>query len=259
MIKKSIFNIILVTVLLSVCSFNSTAQTKRVGIVFMADTTLIHQYIGFTIFENSTKPLPLDIALSEYIKKSLQSYLTPDYKVGICELPDTLKDVKMGILETGVGKKLSRWAESKNDEYDVIIFVKNMNAAFGYNSSVSAKGSGICTKIKNVYIYSTISYYAYDTTKAKLMGYNNSGGDFLYQLKGVKLPKNIEDLTPEMIDYFTYELKKYINSRIEYFISKSKLMTQDEVITKSNSMPQSKDFPRPDSLKNNDPYKDDLY
>ncbi len=258
--SKNVLKLLLVTLLLSVWSFNSTAQSKKIGVVFMADTTLVHQKIGLTIFENSTKPLPLHIALSGYIEKSLQNYLTPEYSINISELPDSLKNVKMGILESGIGKKLSRWANTKNGEYDIIIFIKNMDAAFGYNSSVSAKASGILTKTKSIYLYSTISYYAYDTTKEKLMGYNNKGGDFLYQLKGVNLPKDLKDLTPEMVDYFTFEFKKYINSRIEYFISKSKLMTQNEITAKLSLTPKNKDFPLPDSLKNSDdPYKDDLY
>lgn len=257
---KGILNYFLVIVLLSVCSFYTTAQTKKIGVVLMADTSTIYQYIGVTIFENNTKPLPLDIALSQYIEKSLIAYLTPEYQVSICELPDSLKTTKKGIFETGMGKKLSRWADSKTDEYDIIIFVKNMNAVFGTNSLVSATASGICKKLKTIYLYSTISYYAYNTANAKLMGYNNEGGDFMYHLKNVKFPKNPKDLTPEMLDFFSYEFKKYINNRIEYFISKSKLMSPEELLAKSASLPRDRNFPRPDLPEvDPEPYRDDLY
>ncbi|MBF0574765.1 hypothetical protein [Dysgonomonas sp. GY617] len=95
---KGFFNYFLVIALLSVCTFHSTAQTKKIGVVLMADTSTIYQYIGVTIFENNTKPLPLDIALSQYIEKSLKAYLTPEYEVSICELPDSLKTAKKAFL-----------------------------------------------------------------------------------------------------------------------------------------------------------------
>jgi hypothetical protein len=69
----------------------SSAQTSKVAIISLADTTIVHQHVGTTIFANFTDTLHLDIAMKQCINGYLKKYLTAKYEVSIIEqLPDSV-------------------------------------------------------------------------------------------------------------------------------------------------------------------------
>lgn len=200
------------------------AQKSKIGIVFDADTTLVNQYIGLTIFSNSTDSSLIDIHLKEYIIHKLKSHLEVKYDVDLISLPDSLKNTQIGLLESGIGRKLSRWGNTKKEEYDIIIFIRNQIFPYEWNILVPQNTSGIYTKRKSVYLYTTITFYAYRTEKNKLLDYYNLGGDYLHHLKGFKLPREQEEIDSEMLNYLEEEYEKYLDQRIEHFLSKSFLI-----------------------------------
>lgn len=226
--SKNVLKLLLVTLLLSVWSFNSTAQSKRIGVVFMANTNLVYRKIG--LFSHPTTAYPPYIAFSKYINESLETQLTPyDYSISICEIPDSVKYAKTGFTESFPNKKFKTWASSKIEEYDILILVENMPMSLADASTTPFNTSGILTKLGKEYLYSTLSFYSYDIEKSKLKNYIHNGGNFLYHLKGFKLPKKDEEkYTPENIDFIRSEFKKYIDNRIEYFITESQLIPENK-------------------------------
>lgn len=199
------------------------SQTSKIGIVFDADTTLVYQYVGVTIFSNKTNSLPLNVNVKEYITNKLQSYLSTKYYVDILNLPDSLKGINTSVFDTDIGKKLRNWTKSKEKEYDVIVFIRNLEIP-AIMALVPENTGGLYTKLRNTYLYTTITFYAYKTTDAKLLEYYNQGGKFLYKLKKFKLPKDKKTFSPEALSFLEKEYEKYLDQRIKYFLAKTYIL-----------------------------------
>lgn len=220
-----VINKIIIICFFAMASFTSIqAQKSKIGIIFDADTTLETQHIGFTIFSNSTSSSLFELHLKEYIIQKLQTYLEDKYFVDIVSLPDSLRNTKLGLLESGIGKKLRRWGNSKNDDYDILIFIRNQVFPSEWKIPVTQNSNGIYTRRKSIYLYTTITFYAYQTEKNKLLDYYNLGGDLVHQLKGFTIPKDQNEFNSEDVKYLKEEYEKYLNQRIEHFLSKTFLM-----------------------------------
>lgn len=214
--------------LLFIISISLKAQKRTIGIVFDADTTLVLEHVGLTIFNNKTNPLPINISISQYIENKLLEHLGNKYEVSICKLPDSLQHVSLNIFEEGgIGKKLTKWAKSKKDEYDIVLFIRNENLSnILYNFVAQRNSSGIYSRKNRVSLYSSITFFAYMNyiPKPKLLNYTGSESVILKHLKGFKLPKDKSSLPPEMLDFIKYEFEKYLDSRIEHYIIKTSLL-----------------------------------
>lgn len=77
---------------------------------------------------------------------------------------------------------------------------------------------------KNTYLYTTITFYAYRTSSAKLLEYYNQGGELLHKLKNFKLPKDKKTFSPESLSFLEEEYKRYLDQRIKYFLAKTYLI-----------------------------------
>lgn len=200
------------------------AEKTRIGIVFDADTTIVNQYIGFTMFSNSTDSSLIQINLKEHIINKLKSHLEVKYDVDLISLPDSLQNKGIGFLEGGLGKKLSKWGNTKKEDCDIIIFIRNQTFPREWNILVPPNTSGIYARRKNVYLYTTITFYAYQTEKNKVLDYYTFGGDYLHHLKGFRLPRERAEIDNEMLNFLNDEYVKYLDQRIEDFLTKSFLV-----------------------------------
>lgn len=200
------------------------AQTNKIGIVFDADTTLICQHVGLTIFSNSTNELPLNVNMQESLVQNLKAYLETKYVVDIIELPDSLKNKDLGLFDSGIGKKLSKWAETKDKDFDIIVFIRNQDIPGEWNVIVPQNTNGVYSRQKNTYLYTTITFYAYRTSSAKLLECYNQGGELLHKLKNFKLPKDKKTFSPESLSFLEEEYKRYLDQRIKYFLAKTYLI-----------------------------------
>lgn len=200
------------------------AQTNKVGIVFEADTTLICQHVGLTIFSNSRNDLSLNVNMQESLVQNLKAYLETKYVVDIIELPDSLKNKDLGIFDSGIGKKLSKWTKSKYKDFDIIVFIRNQDILGEWNVIVPQNTNGVYSRQKNIYLYTTITFYAYRTSNAKLLEYYNQGGELIHKLKNFKLPKDKKTFSPESLSFLEEEYKRYLDQRIKYFLTKTYLI-----------------------------------
>lgn len=220
MMYNKLFWSILSFCLISLFVSDLNAQSRRIGIVFNADTTVICQHVGLTIFSNSTNELPLGIDIPQLITSKLLDSLSNKHQVANILLPDSLRGVKAGVFESGISKKITKWARTKGDEYDLIIFIINSESrGIPYNTS------GVYSADGKAFLYTTITFSVYDISKAKLI-YNGqvTGGKWFPKLKDIKLPKNKKNFDADLLKILKEKFESFLEERVDYFLSKAKFV-----------------------------------
>ncbi|NDV83068.1 hypothetical protein [Bacteroides sp. 51] len=204
------------------------AQTNKIGIVFDADTTLTYQYVGLTAFTNFTKDLPIHVDVKGEVLQKLESYLGAKYVVEMVELPDSLKGRSIGFFDGGIGRKLRKWTKTVDQEFDIIIFIRNQEIPPEWQVVIAENTNGLYTRHNHAHLFTTITFYAYRTSNGQELEYYNLGGDLLHKLKKFKSPKSKEEFSPAALNFLEEEYKKYLDERVKYFLVKSNLMSKVE-------------------------------
>jgi len=211
-----------------VCTINSRAQTHKIAIVSVADTTFIHQHVGLTIFTNFTDTLPINFSIVNHLEKRLQAYLNPGYSVKVVQLPDSVLRAKNGFFNQARTKKIKQWIKNSKDLYDFVIVIDNMELAENYRP-MRNNTSGVFSRISYFSYYSTISFFGYHTSSLKPLDYYHQGGEFTSHIENFKLPEDKRSFTPEMMTVIYDGFKRYLDKRVEYFLAKSYLLPQDKI------------------------------
>jgi len=214
--------------ILSCLTFNLHAQTSRIAIVSVADTTIIHQHVGFTAFTNFTDTISVNFSVINHLKYKLLTYLTPVYTVTVVQLPDSVLKAKNGFFSSAKSKKIKQWIKNSKDLYDVVIVIDNMGLSENYRP-MRDNTSGFFSRISYISYYSTISYFGYRTSNLKPLEYYNQGGEFMKPVRNFKLPEDKRSFTPEMKTFLFEGFKNYLDSRVEYFLTKSYMVSQDKI------------------------------
>lgn len=232
---RQLFTGILLCLICLVCTLNLQAKTTKIAIVSVADTTFIHRHIGFTAFTNYIDTLPINFSMINYVESKLQSYLNPGFSVSVVQLPDSVSKVKNRFFISAKTKKVKEWIYNNKDLYDFVIVIDN--AGLSENNQLIPKNtSGIFSNHSYASYYSTISFFAYQTSNVKLIEYYNLGGVFIMPLRNFKLPKERNNFTPEILNFLYDGFKNYLDSRVVYFLVKTDLLAQDKKdIIKSES------------------------
>jgi hypothetical protein len=209
-----------------VLSLNSSAQIKRIAILSFEDTLTVHRHVGLTLFANFTDTLNLNIAVTKYFEKRLFTYLSPNYKVSIIHLPDSITRITDGLYGAwGVHKLVKKWIGNSKDKYDLIIFVINYQIPREWNLLVPDRSSGIYSKLGKVGFYSTISFLSFYTSNlAKLEYYPTAGSMIVTPFENFELPKDKRSFTPEMITSIREGLINHFDYRIGDFLTSTFLV-----------------------------------
>lgn len=219
---------LLTSILLCSTLFVCNAQTTKICIVSVADTTFLHQHVGLTIFNNFTDTIPINFSIIQQLEKKLKDYLSPAYTVSFDQLPDSVVKAKNGYFSSAKTKKIKQWITTKKDIYDLVIVIDNMELSEN-NRLIPKNTSGIFSRGKNIAYYTTISFFAYRTSNLKMLEFYHEGGDFIRIDKGFKLPEDRKSFTPEMINLQYEGFRNYLDSRVEHFLSKTFLVPQDRI------------------------------
>ena len=91
-----------------VSSPDCNSQTRKIAIVSVADTTLIHQHLGFTAFTNFIDTIHINFSIINRMEKKLQTYLSPGFSVSVVQLPDSVLKVKNGFFSQARTKKIKQ-------------------------------------------------------------------------------------------------------------------------------------------------------
>ena len=214
--------------ILSCLTFNLQAQTSRIAIVSVADTTIIHQHVGFTAFTNFIDTMSINFSIIGHLEKKLLTYLTPGYTVTVVQLPDSVLKAKNGLFSSAKSKKIKQWIKYSKDLYDVVIVIDNMGLSENYRP-MRDNTSGFFSRTSYISYYSTISYFGYRTSNLKPLEYYNQGGEFMKPVRNFKLPEDKRSFTPEMKTFLFEGFRNYLDSRVEYFLTKSYMVSQDKI------------------------------
>ena len=225
---KHLFTGLLLCLTSLICTLNSHAQTSKIAIVSAADTTFIHRHVGFTAFSNFIDTLHTNFSIPSYLEKEIQLYLAPSYSVSVVQLPDSVLKAKNGFFSSTKTKKIKQWIANQKDLYGIVIVIDNMGLSEN-DRLIPVNTSGIFSNRSYVSYYTTISFFAYRTSNLKLLEYYNQGGKFIQPAKGIKLPDDKKSFTPETMSILNTGFKSYLDSRIEYFLTKTYLLAQDKI------------------------------
>ena len=213
---------------LSCFAFSLRAQTSKIAIVSVADTTFLHRHAGLTVFTNFTDSMSINFSMVGHIEKELLTYLLPGYSVTVVQLPDSILKAKNGYFRSDKSKKIKLWIKNKKDLYDFVIVIDNMelNEVYKY---IPKNSSGLLSRPSFLSYYSTITFFAYRTSNLKALEYYNEGGQFLNPIKNFKLPEDKKNFSPEMMNLICEGFKSYLDRRVEYFLAKSYIVPQDKI------------------------------
>jgi len=209
------------------CTQNCRAQTSKIAIVSISDTTFIHQHLGLTAFTNFVDTLHLNFSMIDRMEKTLHTYLDPGYTVTVVQLPDSVLKVKNGFFSAARTKKIKQWIKNSKDVYDIVIVIDNMGLSEN-ERLMRSNTSGLLSRMSYISYYSTISCFAYRTSNLKELEYYNQG-QLVKPVKNFKLPENKRSFTPEMINLLYNGFKNYLDGRVEYFLTKTYLIPQDKI------------------------------
>ncbi|MDP4239436.1 MAG: hypothetical protein Q8904_08210 [Bacteroidota bacterium] len=211
-----------------VCTINTRAQTTKIAIVSVADTTCVYQHVGLTAFTNFTDTLHVNFGLIQHLEERLQAYLNTEFTVTVVRLPDSVTRVKNTFFSQARTKKIKQWIKNSRDLYDLVIVIDNMGLSEN-DRPIRENTSGLFGRMSYLSYYSTISFFGYRTSNLKPLEYYNQGGGFVRPIKNFKLPDDKRSFTPEMRTFLYDGFKNYLDSRVEYFLTKTYLMPQDRI------------------------------
>lgn len=218
------------SVLLAFTTAYSSAQTSKIALIFIADTTIVHQHVGTTAFTNFTDTLHLDVAAKQHIGEQLKRYLSRSYEVNMVNLPDSVYSEKKGLYGGfGLSKEVKAWLTASKSQYDFAIFIDNMEIPSEINLLIPRKTSGLYTRGKTIGCYTTINFSAYRTSSLKLLEYYTLGGKLVTPLENFKLPEDKQTFTPDMLLILKDGLIKHLDSRVEFFLTKTFLVPQNKI------------------------------
>jgi hypothetical protein len=210
-------------------TFHSLAQTKNIAIVSLADTTIVNQHIGVTIFGNFTDTLHLDLSVTNYLEQQLQKYLSTTYTVNIVHLPDSVTKGKQELKGSwGMHKEIKQWLSDSQNQYDIVIFTFGGLIPRETLIIVPDKTSGFYSRGRNKGLYTTIYFAAYRTKNQAELEYY-MGCKLISPLKDFKLPDDNRSLTPGMLEMIQTGLIKLFETRIIDFLTKTYLVPQKTI------------------------------
>jgi len=226
-----LFRYFCISILLVINGVNLNAQTTKIAIVSLEDTTLVHQHVGLTAFANFTDTLQFKLATSKYIEKQLKKYLSSKYSASIVQLPEYAVNGKKELFDFwgGMNKNIKNWLISSKDQYDLVIFINNIQIPREMNILVQKNTSGVYSRWNMIGFYTTITFSVYRTADLKNLEYYNLGGKVISPQKDFKLPGDKKTFTPEMIEVLKAGFKKHLDSRIEHFLTNTYLIAPDQL------------------------------
>lgn len=213
---------------------NLHAKIRRIAIVNVIDTTLIHNHLGATIFTNKIDTFACQLNCKEFIDKELSRYLIEKYEVSFINMPDSLK-AKVGSINNDWGyiKKAAKpWILSLKDKYDLVIYIENVPISNFSLKNVVLQSNGLFTEgvIYRIYVYaySTISFTAITTKDLDILDYEQGLMKFMTPIRRTEYFGNKIVINPVMLPLIKSKLEKLMDSKIEYFLTNSGLITKGD-------------------------------
>ena len=202
----------------------ASAQTNRIIVVPIEDTTLVDCHVGATLFSNSVKPLNINIPMAKYIENKLNEYLSTKYEVTIACPPAEITRKAYGFLEKS--KEFKSWLNEKQKSFDIVILIRNIDIRNELmNAPIPTGTSGFYRRGRMHGVYTTISFQAYRVSNGETFEYYESHKAFSI-IKNIKLPKGKEEFDESSLHLIEEEMYKLQDSRIKYFLGNTYLIPE---------------------------------
>lgn len=223
----NLLRIVALSLMLTICITYSTAQISKIAIISLEDTTIVHKHVGLTAFANYTDTLNLNIPVKQQLEQQVSKTLSQKYEVSIINhLPDSITYRQK--IWGGLSKNFKNWISTLKDQYDLVIIIDNLTIPRETNMIVPNNSSGLYSRGRNMGFYTSITFLAYRTANLEKLEYYNMGGKFITPFKDFKLPKDKQTFTPEMLDLVKAGFIKHLDTRVEHFLTKTYLITQNQ-------------------------------
>jgi len=220
------FNLIykkLMLLCLGISSLTITAQTQKVLIVSLEDTTIVHCHLGLTAFSNFTDTLKTGIPLSKIIEEKLSAYLGTSFETHIISAPDEIRKHAFGFW--GQSKEYKNWIKEQQIGYDYLIIINNIDISNEMSNSAMLKNSsGFYSRGSAHGVFTTINFDAYRILNNQRLEYYNLGSKIFVNLKEFKMPEDKRTFDEQMLETIKKELIMQINNRIKYFLTKTYIL-----------------------------------
>ena len=219
--------------LLCVTTTNSFAQMKKIAVVNIMDTTLLHIHLGTTIFSNKIDTFSCQFNCKNYVEQQLLYFMSKNYTVNEISIPDSVLSKKRSIYDFfGVKKSVKSWVMSLKGKYDIVIYVESSkNITTGYPSEKPLISSGLFSQgnvIKSwASAFSTISLTAFKTPDASVIECAGYYVDRFKKIKEYKFSQDKISIDPEMMPVVRAELIARLDKEIERFLTISSLLPRE--------------------------------
>ncbi len=214
---NSIYKKILLMCLMMI-SLALTAQTKKILIVSLEDTTMVHGHLGITAFKNYKDSLRISFPFSKYIEDKLSGYLKTSFETHIINAPTEIREKAFGFW--GQSKEYKEWIKEVGKGYDNLIIINNIDINKGMrNPLMPTNTSGFFSRGSTRGVFTTISLDAYQTSNNQKLEYDNFGCKFFKILKDFKMPEDKRTFDEQMLETIQNELIELIDIKIKYFLA----------------------------------------
>jgi len=207
---------------LTLVSLTLHAQTEKVLIVSLEDTTIVHRHLGFTAFTNFKDTILRDVPLSKIIEEKLTGYLKTKFEPHIIKVPDEIKNKVYGTW--GYSKEYKAWIKEAQKGYDLLIVIDNNGASNEMTNSIMPPNtSGFSSRGASHGVFTTISFHSTRISDNKKFEYYD-GDNMFMNLKDFTMPEDKRTFDLQMIETIKSEFIKHIDNRIKYFLVKTYLL-----------------------------------
>lgn len=214
-------NILLVGFVMMTLSL--AAQSKKVLIVSLEDTTMVHGHRGFTAITNFKDTLRMDMPFSKFIEGKLNGYLKTSFETQVINAPAEIRKNAFGFW--GKSKEYKNWIAEVQKGYDYLIIVHNIDISNGtINPAMPANTSGFFSGGPVHGVFSTISFDAYQIANNQKLEYDNWECKFCVMMKKFKMPEDKRTFDNQMLEVIKNELIQLIDNKIKFFLTETSLV-----------------------------------
>lgn len=210
------------------------AQTSRIAIINLADSTLIYKHTGYTLFKNGADIFDCQFNSKSYIDEELTRILSLKYSVRFQSIPNSLLSPNGSIYNSAdIKKEIKIWISNLKDQFDYIIFIETGEQEDLMDpKKQKLKASGLYSRgdpTKSwVAVFSTINFTLIRTSNSETIDYERSNMEYLLPIKEYQFSRENLLIDPEMLPVIKEELTKLLDYKLEYFLSNSFLVSIDD-------------------------------
>jgi hypothetical protein len=208
----------------------SFAQSSRIAIVNVVDSTLIYKHIGLSAFKDKVDTFTCQFNIKQYIDRELTRIVSTRYTVSFVSIPESLFQPKgdfSSLLNNN--QDAASWITNLKDQFDFIIFVETGEQDDLMDTKKQKlRSSGLYSRgnpVKSwVAVFTTCRFTAIRPSNLEVVDYDLSGMDYLLPINEFQFSRQDLLIDTEMLPVIKSALIKLIDYKLEYFLTNSFLM-----------------------------------